>query len=197
MLGPTARYTSPAAAANAWATAGTSIIQQVTAIKKQQAQAGKQPLMHAFYGANIAKYVAANTSAKELINNTPALAQSYYNTGDLPDGFLGLRWHPAYSAYALDGSGGVSSIFGDDTIVFTPDPNPQWYQFHEGSYMVPRSVDIVADAAAAARQLDIVYGMFGYAKVGHDPVSITQYAGDTFLPILADASQIVIADVTP
>lgn len=181
-----------------WATAATNIITHVTALKAKQVQDGKAPLRHAFYGSNIAGYIAANDHAGALIKNTPMLATERYKMAEIPDGFAGLQWHPVYAAYGLDTSGAVQSWFGADSLVLTPEPTTDWYGFYEGSYLVPRDLGTVStDAVAAANNVDVVYGTFGYATVSNDPVTISQFAGSTWLPILRDASAIFQLDVTP
>lgn len=183
----------------AWTASTADIIGGLTTAKKCQLQDGKPPLMHAFYGANITSSILTNTKAKELINNNPLLATQLYNTGEIPNGFCGLQWHPVYSAYGLNSSDAVTSWFDPDALVLTPDPTPDWYELVEGTYMIPNDVGAVtSDAIAAASQyLQQVSGMFSYAKVSHNPVTVEQYAGDTFLPIIKDGSAIWILDTTP
>lgn len=182
-----------------WTSSTADIIGGLTTAKKCQLQDGKAPLAHAFYGQNITSSVLTNTKAKELINQNPGLATQVYNTGEIPNGFCGLQWHPVYSAYGLDSSDAATSWFGADALVLTPEPDPSWYQFIEGTYMVPNDVGAVtSDAVAAAAQyLQQVSGMFSYAKVSHNPVTVEQYAGDTFLPVISDGSAIWILDTTP
>lgn len=181
-----------------WATASTDIIANINAIKKTQVQNGRAPLAHAFYGSNIASYIAKNDAAKNLLNGNPALAQQFYNTGEIPNGFCGLQWHPVYGAYEINSSDAVAEWWGADGITFTPEPNRNWWKFYEGSFLVPRTVDIThADAVAAMSDLDLVYGRFAYGKLNHNPPGVVQYAGDTFLPLLADGTSIFIVDVTP
>lgn len=196
---PAARLNQAAGIIGAsWGTASTDIIGDIVALKKQQVQDGKPPLRHAYYGSNLAGYIAANTEAKELIQRTPALATQRYIGAEIPQGFAGLEWHPVYGAYGLNSSGAVTEWFGADTLVLTPEPMQDWWGFYEGSFPVPRDIGIVGnDPVAAANNLDVVHGQFAYATVGHNPPTINQYAGDTFLPVLKDASALFILDVTP
>ena len=181
-----------------WASNTADIIGDLTALKKTQRQNGRPPLRHAFYGANISEYIASNTAAAALIAGSPRLAEQFYTTGEIPNGFCGLEWHPAYEAYLMDSSDAVASLIGDDALILTPEPNGSWWKFIEGSYMVPRSVGtIYADAVAAMNDVDLVYGTFAYGRVSHDPVTVQQYAGDTFMPVLADPNAVFVLDVTP
>lgn len=184
--------------AASWATNTTTIIDHIAAIKTAQVQAGKPPLKYAFYGRNIAGYLAGNEQASELLNRTDSLASQYYYTGDVPDGFAGLTWRPAYMAFALDAANDAQPWFGEDALVLTPEPSPEWWQIFEGSYLAPRGLGNVSDDAnAAASDVTLVYGMFSYATLSHNPVTVTQFAGDTFLPVIGDPEAVWILDVTP
>lgn len=180
-----------------WSSSTADIIGNLTTIKKMQILNGRAPLTEAFYGVNLPKYIAGNTAAAGLIQASPALAQQFYNTGEIPNGFCGLNWHPVYNQYGMSGTT-ATTWFGADALTLTPSPNSDWWGMQEGSYMVPRDVgSVYSDAVAAGQSLDQVSGMFSYGIVGHNPPGITQYAGDTFLPILGDGSAIFILDVTP
>lgn len=180
-----------------WSSDTADIIGQIVAIKKRAIQSTGYPLMHAFYGANIAGYIARNTAVKSFLGGSPELSSAIYSTGEIPTGFCGIDWHPAYAAFGVDDSGAISEFFGPDAIVFTPDPTPDWYELVEGSYLVPRRVDLTNDAVAAAGNLATVYGRFSYAIPTHNPVSIQHFAGDTVLPLLKTPAAVFQVDVTP
>lgn len=181
-----------------WATDSTDIVADITAIKNKARKATGRPLKYAFYGSNILTYLLTNLKVKELINNTPMLAERLYNSGEIPDGFMGLTWVPMHTAYALNSSGTATDLWGGDTVVFCPEVNSGWWRFFEGSYLVPNDVgQIYADVIAAARNLSLVYGRFAYGTIDHNPAGVTQYAGDTFFPLLASPNDLYIADVVP
>jgi hypothetical protein len=181
-----------------WATAGTKIVQDITNIKKAAVQDTGREIEYAFYGANILGYLLDNTQAKALFAANPMLLNQVYNTGEIPDGFCGLKWRPAYRAFGLSSSGTVTGWFDADQITFCPRPSNAWWQWQEGSYPVPRSIgNVYADAVAAARDVDIVYGTFAYGVVSHNPVTINQYVGDTWMPVLASPNDLRIADTVP
>lgn len=184
--------------AASWATASTDILGDVQAIKKKALQTTGYPLAHAFYGANVAGYLAGNTAASAYITGTPSLATQRYTSGEVPAGFAGLAWHPVYAAFGVDAAGNVGEFFGGDTVVFTPEPSPDWWELVEGSYLVPTSVGRISeDAGEAAASLALKFGMFSYAKVTDNPVTVEHFAGDTFLPILKVPGAVFIADVAP
>lgn len=182
---------------NSWATATTDIVGNINAVKKRQAQNTGRVPRYAVHGANIPGYVLSNNEAKTMIQGNAALATQLWNSGGIPDGFCGLTWVPADVAFGLSSGGTVTEWFDGDQISFLPEISKDWWRMYEGSYPIPTSIDIKGDAVEAARSLQIVYGQFAYAVTGHNPPGVTQYAGDTYMPVLASPSDLVIADTVP
>lgn len=183
--------------AASWATAGTSIEAQIQDLQIAARRLTGYPIVHAFYGTNILGYFLGNTKLKEIINRYAAY-QVGFSTGVIPDGFLGLKWHPAYESFFVDNDGSYQSFIGADTVVFTPEPSADWWEILEGTYPVPTNIGNVSpDAAAAMGNVATVAGQFSYAIVTSDPVTVKQVAGDTFLPVLKVPNAIFQADVTP
>lgn len=185
--------------AASWATASTDIPSHVDAIKIAAAKTTGYRIKHAFYGKNIPSYIAANEKVSTLLGNPAngALA-SALGQGSIANGFLDLQWHKMSEAFFEDSGGTNRSWFGGDTVVFTPEPSPDWFENIEGSYSIPRNLGgVSADANSAAADLESVRGMFSYAKITDDPVGIKHFGGDTFLPTLKVPTAIFIADVTP
>lgn len=179
-----------------WAVASNSIVYDVQNVKKTAIKTTGRELGYAFYGQNILKYILANTEAKALIAANPVLLNAVYQTGEIPDGFCGLKWRPCYRAFGLDTSATATDYWGADTLVFCPDPSTDWWQWQEGSYLVPRSVgNVYPSAEEAVRDVDIVYGQFAYGVLLHNPVTVAQYVGDTFMPVLASPNDLYIATV--
>jgi len=181
-----------------WATASTKIIDNVRNLKKAAIKKTGYPLKYALYGENIPGYLAENTQAKEYLIRNPAANQTYIDTGEIPEGLGGLTWIPMDDAFYVDQNGAIQSFLGADGIAFLPEASDDWYEMLPGSFAVPTTVDVQGgDATSALSSLQEVNGMFSYAKVSHDPPSITQYAGDTFLPVIKVPGAMFIADVTP
>ncbi len=179
-----------------WATAGTDISIQINALNKQSAAfTGYMPKV-AYYGANVPGYLARNTTMKEFLKFHPTSNAAVRN-GQVPDGFMEMTWINAAHAFYQDDSGNTKFFWGDDTVVFTPDPaDSGWWGLIEGSYSIPTNVgQLPADANAALRSLQTIFGLFGYAKVTDDPVTIRQYGGDTVLPFIAVPNAVFIAEV--
>ena len=181
---------------DSWATASTDIIGDMEAIKIQAVEDTGYQLAHAFYGTNILKYFLTNTLLKELINRNPGYQQAAA-AGEIPQGFLGLQWHPAYTAMYKDADGTYQKWFGADTIVFTPEPSADWFEWLEGGYSVPTSINVSANIAEALSQVQQVTGFFTWCELSSDPLTIKQYGRDMALPVLKVPDAIFIADVTP
>lgn len=180
-----------------WGVAGTDIIGDVEALKIVARKTTGKPATEAYYGTSILKYLVANTQIKELLKADVGLA-SAFRQRMIPDGFLGLNWHPAYEAFFEDADGTNQSWFGDDRITFTPAVDRTWYEMLEGTFEVPTNLgNVVADSVDALGQFATVQGMFSYAVIDDDPPGIKHYHGDTFLPTLTDPGAVFIADVTP
>ena len=97
-----------------------------------------------------------------------------------------MTWLPAYDAFFEDANGVLQSLVGDDQVVFTPEPSPDWIGWLEGTYPVPTNIGAVnMDATQSLRQnVTTAAGMFAYGILSADPVTVKMVAGDTFLPVL-------------
>lgn len=182
-----------------WATDSTDIIGDLAKIKDQMLQLGGWNITEAFYGGNIAEYIASNDAAKEYINRTPALAtQRFLEANKVPTGFQNLNWHDAHDAFYIDASGSVQTILGDDEIVFTPPPSEEWWKYVQGTEMVPSGLGVVgSDASELLGDLIEVQGNFSYATMVTNPVSIEQFSGLNWLPLIVATRAVCRGDVTP
>lgn len=198
---PAANLNQAAGAISAsWATAGTKIINDIKALKRAARKATGYPLRWAFYGSNIPDYLLGNTQLKEIINRNLALQEAFAGAaaGEIPDGFLGFNWRPVDQAFYETANGTNTDIFGGDSLILTPEPSADWWEWYEGSYPVPTNLGAVFnDASAALSSIQEVYGSFAYATVKHNPVGIEGFVGDTVLPVLKVPAAIYILDVTP
>jgi len=178
-----------------WATASTDIIGDLRELKLASIALTGYKLKYAYYGSNLPGYFATNTTLKEYLARNQS-ANAALLKGEIPDGLMGLTWIDAQHAFFEDAGGTNRFFWGGNTVVFTPDPaDIGWWGMIEGSYLVPSDVgQLYGDALAAINALREVFGTFGYAKIGHDPVGITQYGGDTFLPVIAVPNSVFIAD---
>ena len=181
-----------------WDEAGATIIQDVKDIQAKALENTGYPLKYAFYGSALLDYFLINTALKELINGNPAVANSFLNL-EIPDGFLGLTWIPAHTALYKDSGATYRYWWATDTVVFTPEPSPDWWDIIQGTYPVPTDVSGVSEDArgAISGSTTDVTGMFSYAYLNPDPdpPSVKHVMGDVFLPLLKVPASIYIADV--
>jgi hypothetical protein len=179
-----------------WATTTVDIPGDIKAIKNLARQTSGHPLKYAFYGTNVFSYLANNDFCENVINGSPQLASTFASY-EIPPGFLGLTWIPVSEAFFADSTGTNQTFFGADTVVFTPEPDPSWYSIIEGSYAVPKSVNLGSDAMAVSSNFDNVYGDFSFARISMPTPGINYYMGTTCLPVLKVPAAIFIADVVP
>lgn len=185
---------------DSWATSTTDILGHLNEIIDAMLQLSGWEITEAYHGKNIAGYIAANDDASEYIKRTPDLAsQRMQNGRAVPNGFQNLNWHDASNAFYIDADGAVQKLVGEDEIVFTPSPaDDTWWKHAVGSEMVPSGLgQVTADAVAQLGSLIEVMGEFSYATMSANPVSIEQFAGLNFLPVIAATKAVCKADVTP
>lgn len=180
-----------------WGTAGTAIHTQLQELKAAARQKTGYDLRHAFYGANILDYILGNDYLNNVISRNPAYATSFAE-GEIPNGFLGFDWIPFRDAFYEDADGDIQTFTGGDTVVFTPEVSSDWYEVLQGSNLVPTSIGRIGSSGEdMLGSLRDVNGMYSYASVQEDPVTIKHVAGDTFLPVIKVPNAVFIADVTP
>jgi len=178
-----------------WATAGTDIVGQLSALKIAALKKTGYPLTTIYYGEAIPGYLAANTSIKALLQGNVAFAQSFLGN-EIPDGLCGFKWRKAGQGFYVDQNGDVREIVASDAAIFTPDVDRSWYEMLEGTYRVPTNFgSAVADPVAAMANTTMVRGPFSYCILESDPPAIKHLAGDTFLPVIKVPGAIFIADV--
>lgn len=180
-----------------WALNNTNIPLQLANLKKRAARLTGYPLKYAFYGENILTYFSANAYVEAYMARHEGMRGKFLETNELPDGLFGLMWKPAYEVFYEDADGTNQDIWGADDVTFCPEPAPYWYEFVEGSYEVPSSVNIVGDPESVMSQMKTVHGMFGFGVASFNPPSVQSFYGDTFLSNLKNPNCLYQADVTP
>lgn len=187
------------AATTTWATDTVDIIAEIRETCIARERASGQPIKYAFYGANVPGYIQTNDTVGEFLQHQSSM-QSAVQTGVIPMGFgfEGLTWIPMDRAFFADSADTNQEWSTGDQITFTPEPNRDWWELLEGTHAVPTNIGgVSADASAGLSQLKTVNGMFSYATVGHNPVGIDHFAGDTFLPTLKVPSAVCLFDTVP
>jgi len=178
-----------------WSTVGTDILKQLADLKYKALTTTGYPLKYAFYGSAIPGYLGLNTAVGKYLQANQPMSQAFAD-GGVPN-ISGLIWVPASDAFFQDAAGTNRQWFATDKVVFTPEPDPTWWEIIEGTMVVPtRLGNVAADAGGMVSATKEVRGAFSYARINNDdPVTIKQVAGDTFLPVLKVPSAIFIADI--
>lgn len=178
-----------------WSTTSTNIIGQIEQVKKQALQTTGYPLAHVIYGENVANYIASNEGIRNFIRASQPIGTEFYSTGTIPSKLCGLNWIPGYNMFFEAADGTIKEWFDPDAVVFIPEPSADWWGWLYGTTAVPASIGGV-DLNAANPQKDIIpmAGMYAYATLSHDPVTINVYTGDVSLPVLKVPGAIFIGD---
>lgn len=172
-----------------WATVTANIIQHLTNIEVQMRKNTGRVMKHAFYGKNVAAYLFNNTTMGKYWQFNSKMYDSFAAAPKfVPDGFAGLQWHYMGDTFYDDNTGTTQKIWGDDTVVFTPDIDRNFYTLYQGSYLVPKKYGINPDVTSASEDFDVVYGTNGYAVPEIDPPGIKEVYFDTMLPAFKTAT---------
>lgn len=183
-----------------WATAATDIITQIINLKKIAVQTTGYPLETVLYGSKIPGYFAANTTVQNFMARNSSMNDFFLKTHEIPQGFMDLKWKPAYNSFFNDSGGTNREIFDGDRAVFCPKIDKNVWTFFEGSFPVPSEYGVIyPDATAALKAMVDRYGMGRYAYIPNPttPVTIMDAAFDTFMPMLRVPDAFFFCDVTP
>lgn len=173
-----------------WALSTTDIPLQLLNLETQAAKDHGYVPTTAFYGKNVVTYIMNNDLVGQYLVRNPGYNDEYLRTKKIPDGLFGYRWIPIHTAFleanTLDGSAGAKTdLWSDDLVVFTPGLEPavkaRWWMPMEGSYFVPRTLDIIQNVKNPFGNMETVYGMFSYAVPKVNPPGIQLVYGDTRL----------------
>lgn len=192
-------YAFPTAtAAVSWATASTNILQEFTNITLARFFATGYPITTAYYGKNVPSYLLNNTLLNPYFARTTSFKEALQGTGLIPNGVFGINWVPGFKSFYEDQSGTVQEQFPADQITFLPEINRATYAMYQGSYLIPTSYQPMADFAAAAASVKMVYGMGRYAEFLRQPrLAFKDTMFDTFLPRMKVPNACLIFDTTP
>lgn len=186
-----------ASGGGSWANPSTDIPLQLRRLAEHAAlQHGYEPKI-AMYGKNVPSYLTQNDYVLDYLARNPSMQNTWLKDNTIPDGLFGLTWVPAWKASYTKDDGTKTSLWPSDGVTFIPgeEDTAAWWSMFEGSYEVPTTLNIVADAMAAMNSTKTVFGAFGYAQVMARPVTICTVMGDTFFPAVKLPDVIYIADV--
>jgi hypothetical protein len=171
-----------------WDSTTADIINQIVSIKQAAAELTGFPIKHAYYGRNILNFMATNTTVQAFLSRSAAAGgrsqgQQILDTGEMPDNFMGINWHPCYEFSYLDANNVVQTPVGDDNVIFTPEYSPNWWQFIEGTTVVPKSINIFPgeDAQSVQSNYDKRPGRWAYGVPIDDPPTAKILYGDRFI----------------
>jgi len=135
------------------------------------------------------------------LSRNPAMNEYIMLNGEIPPGFGGIKqWIPVWKTlYQSDDAGTISHIWNADQVTFVPNVDQPdkmtWWRAFEGSFPVPRSIEVQRDPMGALGNFETAFGMFMYASVSANPPGITVHHGDVFLPALRNEKAVFLATV--
>lgn len=186
-----------------WALANTDIPLQIENLQQYSLQETGMRLNACLYGINILRYIRQNNFCQAFMSRNPGMNDKILTTNEVPAGLFGIeKWFPVYTSYFLgEDDSTVNEIWDDDLAVFMPNvaqPDKMgWWAQYEGSYPVPRTIDVQRDPMAALKNFETVYGQGAYSMITLNPIGVEVIEFDTFLPTIRNEKAIFQADVTP
>lgn len=172
-----------------WSLVNTDIPGHIRAIKNYARQETGLELTAALYGKNISKYIMQNNLCQAFMSRNDSRNEKFLATGEISSGLFDIAdWRPVYSSFYEKDDGTIAEVWDDDLIVFLPEISQpdkmNWWAMYEGSYPVPRSLDVQRDPMSAIRNFEIVYGQGSYATITVTPPGVDVHDFDTFLPAI-------------
>lgn len=178
-----------------WSDVNAPIAQQIKSIRDAGLKESGLPITTCYYGRNVFQYIMDNNRLAPLAQNPAYYAG--FQAGEIPSGFLGLKWVPINSAFFQTDAGVTIDMWDEDLAVFTPDPNREWFELLRGQSVIPSGVlgQIFNSGPAANEGVMLERGMYQYALRNHDPVTLDIYYGYCWLPCLTNPKAIFQATV--
>jgi len=141
------------------------------------------------------RYIRENTQFQKWAAQAGVDAQAVLR-GNMVEGMFGKNWHFVGQRYT-NNAGSSTQYIPDSKLIATPSPSDRsWFEAANGSTLVPTSMEVKGSVQEALNSVVEVYGPFSYAALKHDPITVTQYAGDCFGFNLVDPSAIYQCTVT-
>jgi hypothetical protein len=181
-----------------WASNTTDIPGDIVNLKIFMKKETGMDLNTAMYGANVRKYLTQNDYVLDYLSRDGAPkgrgggTTLIYST-QVPQGIFDIEhWHPVYTSFFEDYNGTLQEMWNADLVVWTPSisqPDKMtWWGMYEGSYPVPKRLEIMRDGRDPWANHEIEYGQFSYAIPRLDIPAYTIHMGDTFIPMLRNES---------
>jgi len=173
-----------------WDNANADVIGHCLKIRSAGEQLHGFPYRHAFTDSTIIKYLMNNTGLKEAAGTANVVFADWRESPEvseegIPDTghivvFRALPWlvwhvYDAGLEIGVEGSESFVKFFDGTTVLFLPDPSPDWLEMHEGSEVV------VENVMAEPRE---VFGMGAWTEQITQPAGFELLAVDNFIPAL-------------
>lgn len=173
-----------------FSTAATDIPAILEDIKDMQIKAGVEEPTEIYFNAYNLKHLRNNTKFQDWAQNNPAVSDTILK-GGMIEGLWGFNWHPV-GGYWKATNGTKYDIFPKTVAVICPKPG-SWLRCTAGSNLVPKDLNVQADAMSALSKTEKAYGEFGYAKLIDDPWRLMVYLGEKFGFNFADEGAVIAA----
>jgi|GEM_PF-5363395 len=165
-----------------WSSASTDLGLAIRTLKQAALKASGYLPDTIYYGINIPKWVAQNTTVKAYSFNA-LLNEAVATKNEIPNGVLGMNWIPVYNAFS--GSTGTN-WFGDNFLAFAPPITTDWYDLIPLGQQVPNTG--IADGLVTSSEQDaamhIQWGMYSYAYHKTDPYQLRVVNGIGCMPVI-------------
>lgn len=173
-----------------WSSASTDIPGKVLGLKRTAAKSYGFGVGVAYYGVNVPGYLAKNTLFKEYLSRNPGFNQAYKDSGEIPDGVLGLKWVNVSTATFVS-SGTATSWASDNYLGFSPELDSSWFQNIECGLPCPTGLvsegalqQAMLSAEGLAAAFPVQYGMHAYTVMNTDPIQAKVIVADFHVPMI-------------
>ena len=178
-----------------WANPNANIPLMVRKLKEAALQTTGYELENAMYGLNIPTDIQKNSYCLDYLARDPAMRSKLLTTNEIPDGFLDLKWIPAWKAFYEDYAGTNQRVMPVGQVTFFPEITRDWYELDLGSTYVPKTLNPIPDVEAMMSNLETRYGIYSYGHIEMVPVSLSIIAGNVFLPNIKNPNVVFQATV--
>lgn len=183
--------------AASWANTATDIVTQIENLKMKAVQDTGFPLKYALYGKGVVGNMTKNTTILNYLARNPGMNQQFLNTGSIPNGLFDLEWIPVQNAFYVDAGGTVRETWPEDQVTFCPEIDDNTWGMFQGTTPIVSTFEPNASAESLLRGATEKEGMVSYAVAHHEPLSISQYMVDCFLPVIQNPKAFYFVDTTP
>lgn len=187
-----------------WALSTTNIPGHLKTLRQRARFTTSYPLKYALYGKNVMSHMLRNEFVRNYLVSLGGAdrAKSWLDSGEIPSKMFDFEWIPMNEVFFDTEAGTTTEIWGDDTLVLTPDPaDSNVYGIYEGSMPVPNNFSLTGDVMGQWANVTEAYGTYGYGYTAGpwsgEALGLYGVYGDTFLPRLMNPAAYYILDVTP